>query len=133
MSKTKIQNQGFYLHTLYKERIIVDIENVKRVTNICLHHPQYFSSLRSKEMNVSEPTLVEGQLIVLREWCDQGREMTECMCDNKYNIVVSDLDDRGFTSDLAMSVDWWTEGLVLPSICLVGILGELSGNTSHHK
>ena len=58
------------------------------------------------------------------EWCEQMRELTRCMCDNKYNIVVSYVDDRGFSSDLAMAVDWWTEGLVLPVICMVGIMGE---------
>ena len=67
---------------------------------------------------------MEDQLVMPEEWCEEMRELTECMCDKKYATVASYVDDRGFSSDLAMSVDWWTEGLVLPVICLVGILGE---------
>ena len=76
-------------------------------------------------MNISEPTLVNGMLDLPDEWCDKMRMKTVCMCDDKQKIVISDVDDKGYSSDLAMVVDWWTEGLVLPIICMVGILGKL--------
>ena len=76
-------------------------------------------------MNFSQPTLVEGQLYVPNEWCEQMRELTMCMCDDQHDTVVNDISDIELGSELAMQVDWWTEGLVLPIICLVGIFGKL--------
>jgi hypothetical protein len=48
-----------------------------------------------------------------------------CMCDDKHDIVVSEINDVGLISDLALMVDYYTEGILLPIICAVGICGKI--------
>ena len=76
-------------------------------------------------MNFSQPTLLNGQLYLPSEWCEKMKDSTMCMCDNKYDTVVSDINDVGLTSDLALDVDYYTEGVLLPIICAVGICGKI--------
>jgi len=77
-------------------------------------------------MNFSQPTLVDGQLYVPSEWCEKMKDRTMCMCDDKHDTVVSDINDVGLTSELALDVDYYTEGVLLPVICAVGIFGNIA-------
>ena len=81
--------------------------------------------VKSPLMNFSQPTLVDGQLYVPSEWCEKMKDRTMCMCDDKHDTVVSDINDVGLTSDLALLVDYYTEGVLLPIICAVGICGKI--------
>ena len=70
---------------------------------------------------------MDGQLYISSEWCEKMKDRTTCMCDNKHDTVVSDFNDVGLTSDLALAVDYYTEGVLLPIICSVGICGKING------
>ena len=71
-----------------------------------------------------------------RDWCDQPRDLGSCMCEEQHDVLVTDISHAGAVidsdndtlqdaeDDLARLVDWWTEGVVLPSICGIGILGR---------
>ena len=76
-------------------------------------------------MNLSQPTLVDGQLFIPSDWCEKMKDHTICMCDDKHDTVVSDINDLGLTSDLALTVDYYTEGVILPIKCAVGICGKI--------
>ena len=72
-----------------------------------------------------------------RDWCDKPRDLGSCMCEEQHDVLVTDISHAGEVidsdndtlqdaeDDLARLVDWWTEGVVLPSICAIGILGKI--------
>ena len=71
-----------------------------------------------------------------RDWCDMSRDLASCMCEDQRDVLITDISGAGDAinsfndtqedteGDLARMVDWWTEGVVLPIICAVGILGK---------
>ena len=71
-----------------------------------------------------------------RDWCDKPRDVSSCLCDHQHDVIITDISDAGEVvdslndtladteRDLGRLVDWWTEGVVLPFICSIGILGE---------
>ena len=95
----------------------------------------------SSLMTVSTPLLVLqanslSSIQFPRDWCDKSRDLPSCMCQEQHDILVMDIsenEEAGYSDngtrldaedDLARLVDWWTEGVVLPSICGIGILGR---------
>ena len=72
-----------------------------------------------------------------RDWCDKSRDLASCMCEDQHDVLVTDISHDGEVidsfndtlvdteGDLAKLVDWCTEGLVLPTICAIGIIGKL--------
>jgi len=73
-----------------------------------------------------------------RDWCDNSRDLASCMCEEQRDVLVTDIsaggddvDSFNYThedteGDLAHLVDWWTEGVVLPVICGIGIFGNIA-------
>ena len=78
-----------------------------------------------------------------RDWCDKPRDLGSCMCEEQHDVLITDISHAGevidsdnYTlldseDDLARLVDWWTEGVVLPSICAIGILGKFFTSIPH--
>ena len=74
-----------------------------------------------------------------RDWCDKPRDVSGCLCDYQHDVIITDISDAeevinsinetlaATEGDLGRVVDWWTEGVVLPFICSIGILGEYCG------
>ena len=72
------------------------------------------------------------------DWCDQTRDLSGCICDYQDDVIITNTSDsdtiEGVDSfndtladteeDMGRVVDWWTEGVVLPIICTIGILGK---------
>ena len=77
-----------------------------------------------------------------RDWCDKPRDLGSCMCEEQHDVLVTDISHAGEVidsdnetlqdaeDDPARLVDWWTEGVVLPSICAIGILGKFFTSTT---
>ena len=50
---------------------------------------------------------------------------TVCICDDNIELVqynLTDITDH-YYMEIAALIDWWSEGLVLPCICIIGIAG----------
>ena len=98
-----------------------------------MYHGHLFSR-NTSELTVS----MNGpkSLVLPTEWCDKERGNTHCICEYQHDVQIIDIGDVGefeasnstfATADdnLAATVDWWTEGVVLPIICGVGIIGDI--------
>jgi hypothetical protein len=103
--------------------------------------PKMSHNFSSSLMTVSTPLLVMqasslSSIQFPRDWCDKSRDLPSCMCQEQHDVLVMDIsedEEAGYSvnstrlnaeDDLSRLVDWWTEGVVLPSICGIGILGR---------
>ena len=97
-------------------------------------YEEHLFSRNTSELTVS----INGSKSILlpSEWCDKERGHTNCICDYQDDVQIIDIGRVGefqasndtFAGDndnLVAVVDWWTEGVVLPIICGVGILGDI--------
>jgi hypothetical protein len=75
-------------------------------------------------MSVSAP-LAE----ILPQWCAEGNTSatSTCMCRTDIGHSLSFLEEPGAEErGLVQGLDWVLEGLLLPIVCLVGVIGNLS-------
>ena len=86
------------------------------------------ASAMSLLLNVSNTTKV----ILPDYWCQQNISTT-CMCEySDIEVKVNEIDHLNSSNNnltdprdiIANLVDWWMEGVALPVICAVGIVGK---------
>jgi len=65
-------------------------------------------------------------------WCDASPDAGGCICDHGID-VINFLNDSELptnfsilASRLAATIDYWSEGVILPAICTIGILGNIA-------
>ena len=99
-----------------------------------------FVNSSSSLVTMTSPLLVLHANIVTKiqfpkDWCDKPRDQSRCFCDYQHDVIITDISDaeEGVDSsndtlanteeEMRRVVDWWTEGVVLPIICSMGIIG----------
>ena len=93
-------------------------------------------SFEDTPFNIS--TSNHTKLMIPTAWCEKSSGKTLCSCEEQeHDIIVTDIthliievkDNVSIPDDveeynLAEHIDWWTEGVILPVIGGVGILGR---------
>ena len=95
-----------------------------------------FVNSSSSLVMMTTPLLVlQGDIVTKiqfpQDWCDKSGDQPGCICDYQHDVVITyegvdSFNDTLTDTEEKMSsiVDWWTEGVVLPIICSMGIIGK---------
>ena len=95
-----------------------------------------FVNSSSSLVMMTTPLLVlQGDIVTKiqfpQDWCDKSGDQPGCICDYQHDVVITyegvdSFNDTLTDTEEKMSsiVDWWTEGVVLPIICSMGIIGR---------
>ena len=84
-------------------------------------------------LNINGPK----SIVIPNDWCEKEENVAKCICQRQHDVQIVDIGQvmdevmpnethaDAAEDSLALTVDWWTEGVVLLIISAVGIIGNL--------